>query len=137
MKATASKTISVPIDKAWDVLSHHEGMESWAPGVKVQMQEVGSPEANGVGAVRRASLPGPAPAIVERITRFDAPNVLGYEALAGVPWKNHRGEVRLTEVAGGTKVEWELNGDGPVAVAALKPLAAILVGGFARAATRS
>lgn len=137
MKAIASKTISVPIEKAWEVLSHHEGMETWAPGVKVEMTEAGGPEANGVGAVRRVSVPGPAPAIVERVTRFEAPNVLGYEALAGVPWKNHRGEIRLTADGDSTRVEWELNGDGPVAMVGLKPLAGRLLAAFAKAAARA
>lgn len=135
--ATAVKTIPVPLEKVWDVLADHEGMETWGRGVKIVLATEGSPSRNGVGAVRRLILPGPAPTIVERVTRFDEPNVLGYEALSGVPWKNHRGEVTLSSVAGGTRIEWKITGDGPLAAVAVKPLALGLTALLARAASRA
>ena len=77
--------VPTPIDQAWKVLADHAGMSQWGP-VKVVVEKPGAPERDGVGAVRRISAPGPAPAIVEEITAFDAPTRLGYKALAGVPF---------------------------------------------------
>ena len=137
MKRTASTTVNVPLDKVWAVLSDHKGIENWIPASTVTMTELGSPDPNGVGAVRSIAMPGPAPAIVERVTKFEAPHVLGYEALAGVPWKNHRGEISLTEVAEGTRIEWTLSGDGLAATAGIPVLAIGLLQLFARGAKRA
>ncbi|MDH6243542.1 SRPBCC family protein [Mycobacterium sp. OTB74] len=137
MKRSASTIVDVPIDKVWSVLSDHQGIENWIPASKVTMTEQGSPEPNGVGAVRRIAAPGPVPAIVERVTRYEAPHVLGYEALSGVLWQNHRGEVNLTETDGGTRIEWTLSGDGPVAVAGIPLLAVGLLQLFARGVKRA
>ena len=89
-------------------------MASWGPGMKVVLTTEGTGERNGVGAVRSISAPGPAPAIVEEITRFDVDRALGYKALSGVPFKNYRGEVVLTAEGSGTRITWTLEADARV-----------------------
>ncbi|KRC48837.1 MULTISPECIES: SRPBCC family protein [unclassified Nocardioides] len=117
MRATSSTTVAAPVSTVWAVLAEHEGMASWGPGMKVVMTAEGSPDRNGVGAVRSISAPGPAPAIVEEITRFDVDHALGYKALSGVPFKNYRGEVVLTAEGAGTRITWTLEADSRVPVA--------------------
>ena len=104
----ASATVAKPIDEVWAVLTDHEGMSSWGPGVTVKLLEEGSPERNGLGAVRRIAMPGPAPAIVEKVVTFEAPRRFGYAAVSGVPFRDYSGEVVLTEVTGGTRIDYSL-----------------------------
>lgn len=114
MRATATTVVKKPVDHVWSVLADHEGMASWGPGMKVTLDKEGSPERNGVGAVRRIAAPGPAPAIVEEVTVFEPGSRLGYKALSGVPFKNYRGEVVLSPVADGTKVDYTVSLDLPL-----------------------
>jgi len=109
--ATATATVARPVDHVWAVLADHEGMSSWGPGLHVTLDETGDEDRNGVGAVRRISAPGPAPAIVEEIVAFEPGSLLGYRARAGVPFKNYGGEVRLTPVDGGTRIDYSISLD--------------------------
>lgn len=123
---TASATVARPIEHVWTVLADHEGMASWAPGLRVHLDREGAPERNGLGAVRRISAPGPMPAIVEEIVAYEPNSTLGYQAKAGVPFKNYGGEVVLNPVAGGTRVDYSISLDERVPV--LEKAAAALVG---------
>ena len=108
---TATATVAKPVDHVWAVLSDHEGMTGWGPGLTVTLVEEGRPERNGLGAVRRIDAPGPAPSIVEEVVVFDAPNRFGYRAKAGVPFKNYSGLVTLTPAGAGTKVDYAITID--------------------------
>lgn len=114
MKATATATVDAPIDKVWGLLSDHEGMTGWVPGLKASLTTPGSTERNGIGAVRRIAMPGPAPAIVEEIVAYEPSRRLSYKALAGVPLKNYGGDVELSEVAGGTRIDYTISADSRV-----------------------
>jgi uncharacterized protein YndB with AHSA1/START domain len=119
VRATATATVQASVDQVWAVLADHEAMASWGPGMKVTLRKEGAPGRNGVGAVRSIKAPGPAPAIVEEITRFEPDGVLGYKALSGVPFRNYGGEVALSPAAGGTgtRIEWTLTADQRVPLA--------------------
>lgn len=111
MRATSTTTVQAPIDKVWDVLADHEGMSSWGPGITVTITKPGTTERNGLGAVRKVVAPGPAPAIVEEVIGFDPGKRLAYKALSGVPMKNYVGEVLLSEVPGGTRIDYSISAD--------------------------
>jgi hypothetical protein len=98
--------------------------------MKVTLTKEGTTDRNGVGAVRRIEAPGPAPAIVEEITRFEPGAALGYKALSGVPFKGYRGEVLLRREGAGTNVEWSISIDQRVPFveqAATKSVATVLL----------
>lgn len=129
MRATSSTTVNVPIEQAWKVLADHAGMSKWGP-ITATVEKPGAPQHDGVGAVRRIVAPGPAPAIVEEITAYDAPTRLGYKALAGVPFKNYAGEVLLSPAGEGTRIEWTLTASSRIPLveqAALKAVSAALL----------
>ncbi|HSX66489.1 SRPBCC family protein [Nocardioides sp.] len=129
MRATSTATVNVPITRAWEVLADHAGMSKWGP-ITATVEKPGAPERDGVGAVRRIAAPGPAPAIVEEITAFDAPTRLGYKALAGVPFKDYSGEVVLSPAGDGTLVEWTLTARSRIPLveqAALKAVSVALL----------
>lgn len=123
---TASATVPRPVDHVWTVLANHEGMSSWAPGLSVTLDNEGAPDRNGLGAVRRISAPGPMPAIVEEIVAFVPNSTLGYRATSGVPFKNYGGEVVLSPVSGGTRIDYSISLDERVPV--VEKAAAALVG---------
>lgn len=99
MRVTATRTIDVPIDTVWTVLSDHQGMENWAPGLSVDLLKEGTEEPNGCGAVRKISTRLPVTPIVEQITWFQPNKRLSYKALSGVPLKSYWGDVILTSTA--------------------------------------
>jgi len=138
VKATASTTVARPIESVWATLIDHEGMSTWGPGVTVALDKPGNPEPNGLGAVRRITTPGPGPALLEEVVTFQAPNLFGYAARAGVPIPGYQGEVRLTPEGEGTRIDYTLSSTTsfPPVKLLLAGLAQVLMRLFARAAAR-
>lgn len=92
-------------EAVWAVLSDHRAMATWTPLRAARLDAVGSPEVDGVGAVRVLSLAGPP--LRERVTAFEPPHRMAYELLAGLPVRDYTGEVELTPTTdGGTDVAW-------------------------------
>lgn len=110
-RVTASATVQRPVDHVWEVLTDHEGMSSWGPGLKVTLETPGTIERNGLGAVRRIAAPRPAPAIVEEVVAFEPGSRFGYRAKSGVPFKNYGGEVVLTPAGTGTRIDYSVTLD--------------------------
>jgi uncharacterized protein YndB with AHSA1/START domain len=124
MQVTSQTTVAAPIETVWDKLIDHVGMSQWGPGITVTMDKVGTPDPNGIGAVRRIASPGPGPDIVEEVVTFEAPHVLGYKALSGTPFPGYTGEVRLTEAGAGTHINYTISSTASFPLA--KPPLAVL-----------
>jgi uncharacterized protein YndB with AHSA1/START domain len=139
MHVTSKTTVAAPIETVWDKLSDHVGMSQWGPGITVTMDKLGTPDPNGVGAVRRIASPGPAPDIVEEVVRFEAPHVLGYRALSGIPFPGYVGEVRLTEAVPGTQISYTISSIAsfPLVKAPLAVVCQVLLRLLARASTKT
>lgn len=139
MQVTSSATVATPIESVWATLTDHVGMESWAPGIKVSLGRPGTPEANGLGAVRQIKTPGPGPDIVEEVTIFDAPHVFGYKALSGTPFPGYTGEVRLSSAGTGTRIDYTVGSTAsfPLVKAPLAVVGQVLLRLLARAASRA
>ena len=140
VSGTATATVNLPVDQAWEILADHEGMSSWGPGLKVTLTTEGDPDRNGVGAVRRIVAPGPAPAIVEEITAFEPGRYLAYRALSGVPLRDYRGEVELADHEGKTFVSYTVHADSRIPLVekgAVKALATGLLAAYTRACKKA
>jgi uncharacterized protein YndB with AHSA1/START domain len=135
MQVTSETTVAAPIDVVWDKLSDHVGMSQWGAGLTVTMDKVGTPDPNGVGAVRRIAAPGPGPEIVEEVVTFEPPHVLGYRALSGTPFPGYAAEVRLTPAAPGTHIRYTVSTTAsfPLVKAPLAVLCRVLLHFLARA----
>jgi uncharacterized protein YndB with AHSA1/START domain len=135
---TSQTTVAAPIESVWDKLSDHVGMSQWGPGLTVSMDKVGTPDPNGIGAVRRIASPGPGPDIVEEVVTFEAPHVLGYKALSGTPFPGYAGEVRLTEAGAGTHISYTISSTAsfPLVKAPLAVLCRVLLHFLARASKK-
>ncbi len=138
MQVTSQTTVAAPIDVVWDKLSNHVGMSQWGAGLTVTMDKVGTPDPNGVGAVRRIASPGPGPDIVEEVVSFQAPNLLGYKALSGTPFPGYAGEVRLTPAASGTHISYTVSSTAsfPLVKAPLVVVCQVLLRLLARASKK-
>lgn len=110
MRATATATVSAPPARVWAVLSDHEGMARWAPGVKASLVRHGELLRNGVGAQRSIKAPL-LPAFVEEVIGFEAGRRLTYRAVSGVPLRNYVGDVQLRPVGGQTEISYTISTD--------------------------
>jgi uncharacterized protein YndB with AHSA1/START domain len=140
MQSTVTARVSAPVPTVWAVLSDHEGMASWGPGIRVRLDREGARERNGVGAVRRISTPAPLPAIVEEITAFEPGERLGYRAVSGVPLKEYAGEVRLAPHGSGTEITYSVSAFGKVPVldrVATQVIATALLNALVRAVRKA
>lgn len=124
-----------PRDTVFGLLADIPRWQEWAgPAVpRSILDRPGSPEAFGVGAVRKL---GRAPIwSFEEITRFEPPCLLGYELRGGLPVRGYRSEVSLVERRdGGTHLTWASSFDGaPVGTSRLFALfLRTMVGSLAR-----
>lgn len=140
MQSTATARVSASPEAVWAVLSDHEGMSKWGPGIRVRLDQEGAGDRNGVGAVRRISAPVPLPAIVEEITTFEPGRVLGYKARAGVPLKEYAGEVRLAPHGDGTEISYSVSAHGKLPAldrVATQAIASTLLAALVRAVKKS
>lgn len=85
----------VPADPAvvWGIVSNHEHMSDWTPSRRVVLETPGSPDRNGVGAIRALHMFGPV--IRERITRFEPPTTLQYRLVSGLPFRDYTGQITV------------------------------------------
>jgi uncharacterized protein YndB with AHSA1/START domain len=96
--------IAAPPARVWELIQDHEGMPRWMPVREVVRRSPGSPDPNGVGAVR--VLRGFGLVMVERVTVFEPPERLEYVLTEGAPIRDHRGEVTVSAAGAGTRVRW-------------------------------
>jgi uncharacterized protein YndB with AHSA1/START domain len=89
-------------EAVWAVYVDHARWSEWAgvPGSRLIIR--GSPDPNGVGAVR-----GFLDGTREEIKSFDPPRRMTYSVIGGLfPIKNHLGEVTLEAEGDGTLLRW-------------------------------
>lgn len=77
------------------MLTEHEAMWRWTPGVKrVELDPEGTPDRNGMGAVRNIHMPGMV--LREEVVGWLAPQWYEYRVLGGGPVRDHLGRVEVT-----------------------------------------
>lgn len=101
------KEIPATPESVWEVYTDHRGWERWAGVKEVVLRREGEPAPNGVGASRVIRARGVA--IEEEIVAFDPPRRMVYRLIAGVPIRNHEGEVLLEGTERGTLVTWRVS----------------------------
>ncbi|SDJ23494.1 mxaD protein [Frankineae bacterium MT45] len=92
--------------KVWDLVADHEGMSAWSPVRSVTLEQEGSPDRNGVGAVRVLRLAGPP--LREQITVFEPTHHLAYRMLSGAPVSDYTGEINVTPSGAGSRLVWSV-----------------------------
>jgi Polyketide cyclase / dehydrase and lipid transport len=140
---TIVRTTSAPIEAVFDRLTDHANYKNMSPLRTSELVRPGSPEPNGVGAVRRMGLIGPTQ--TEEVTVFERPTRFGYELRSGLPVRDHVGTVELARTNAGTSVTYSVRstptlpipGLGFVLGIVLKQGISGLLDGIVRAAEQS
>ena len=105
---SSSTPIAAPQEVVWEVMTDHQLYSRWTPSSRVDLEIEGSPEPNGVGAVR-AFRTGPV-STREEVTVFEPPHRMVYRVLsAPLPIRNYRSEMMLVgdEEGDGCQLHWD------------------------------
>ncbi|WP_083339330.1 SRPBCC family protein [Mycobacterium syngnathidarum] len=84
----------------WEIVSNHERMSEWTPSRRVVLENPGSPDRNGAGAIRALHMFGPV--IREQITGFEPPTTLRYSLVSGLPFREYTGQITVEPAATGS-----------------------------------
>lgn len=131
----SARTTAAP-EMVWPLLGETARWKEWSWMTRAELVRPGTPEPEGVGALRRFGL-GPGGSR-EKVVAWDPPRHLAYEAVSGLPVHSYRAEVDLTETARGTEVRWRCEVE-PAVPGTGRAIAFVLrrmVSGFARRVCR-
>jgi hypothetical protein len=99
------RRIAAPAQDVWNALADHRGYRNWTPVTTSKLEQLGSPDPNGVGALRALGV-GPVLA-KELIVEFEPESFhLAYELVRGVPVTGYRADVYLTADGDATELLW-------------------------------
>ena len=96
--------IRAPREVVWSVMTDHVRYAQWGRSKVVTMDKVGSPDPNGVGAIR-AFHAGPSK-VREEVIEFEPPERLVYRVVSGVPVRDYRSEMALEADGDVTVLTW-------------------------------
>jgi uncharacterized protein YndB with AHSA1/START domain len=129
---------SAPVERVWAVLADARRWKEWTPFRTTELEREGSPDPDGVGALRRFGL---SPVVSrEEVVEFEPPRRLVYELRSGLPVNAYRAEVTLTPWEQGTEIDWRsrfeprIPGTGPFFRAFLTRAITDIAGRLARRA---
>jgi len=99
------RRIAAPVQDVWDTLIDHRGYKTWTPVLRSELEQVGTPDMNGVGALRALGV-GPILA-KELVVEFEPETFhMAYELVKGVPVRGYRADVYLTADGDDTELVW-------------------------------
>jgi uncharacterized protein YndB with AHSA1/START domain len=128
------RRFEAPADIVWDVLTDHRAYEAWGAASKATLETEGTPDVNGVGAVRRLA-EGPI-AVREKVLEFEPKTRFVYTVLSGPPVRDYRATVRLEPRGTSTMVHWSVSFRGklPLLGHVMKPVVRHVIGTLMRKA---
>lgn len=104
---TVERVVDHPIEEVFARYTDHAGWSRWAGVGPVRLVREGSPERDGVGAVRAFAL---SPGVREEVVRFEPSSRMDYRVVGGpVPVADHLGEVLFEPEGRGTKITWRVS----------------------------
>ena len=101
---TLTRTTSAPIEAVFEQLTDHRNYKNISPLRTSELVRPGDTEPNGVGALRRMGVVGPAQ--TEEVTVFERPTRFGYRLRSGLPVRDHTGTVELAQTGSGTRITY-------------------------------
>jgi Polyketide cyclase / dehydrase and lipid transport len=94
----------VPREAVWSILADGGTWSAWGPWAKSELEREGSPPPGGTGSVKR--LTRGRLTLREEVTEFEPPGRYGYRLLSGLPVRDYRAQVTLSEAGDGTQIHW-------------------------------
>jgi uncharacterized protein YndB with AHSA1/START domain len=116
------RRFEAPVDIVWDVLTDHRAYQDWGAAKSVTLDAEGSPDVNGVGAVRRIA-EGPI-VLREKVLEFEPKSRFVYTVVSGPPVRDYRATVTLDDRGATTMVRWTVSFRGklPLLGHVMKPV---------------
>lgn len=106
-----------PREKVWEVLADVPRWADWGPWNSSELEREGTPPPGGVGAVRL--LKRFAMTLREELTEYEPPGRMTYKLLSGLPLRDYRAEVTVSEADGGSELRWRSEFDARPGVGGL------------------
>ncbi len=108
------RRLAAPPDALFEILADHAQYDRFDGIRRSKLVTKGSPEPNGLGAVRWIWL-GPL-RFQEEVTAFEAPSRLDYRItdVKGLPFSHEGGSIRLEPESGGTHALWTSTFEIPI-----------------------
>ena len=107
MAVEVSVRVTAAPDVVWARLTAHEAMAAWWPGLReVTLDPPGSPDRNGLGAVRVMRSVGTP--VREEVVSWDPPHTYSYRVRNFAPLREHLGRVTVRPADGGAAVDWRI-----------------------------
>ncbi len=137
---TLTREIAAPADVVFDVLTDHAGYAKLTPLRRSELEREGSPDPNGIGAIRKLTAVGPP--MREEVIAFERPSRFSYTVLSGLPVRDHVGTVELSEQGGRTAMVYAVRTHATIPLAGFAVVAGMkqaikgLVDGVAKEAER-
>jgi hypothetical protein len=100
---------SAPVAVIWPLVGEADRWKEWSFLTRSELERVGDPIPDGVGAVRRFTRYGIGSR--EEVTAWEPPGHLGYRILSGFPVREYRADVTLTPEGSGTLITWSASFD--------------------------
>ena len=102
---TITRKLDLPSEKVWATVSDFTRPPS--PAIKIEVEEKGDPDANGIGAIRNIKIKK-VPKVRERLEAVNEPNSITYRMLSGAPVKEYLGTVNVVAQDGATVISWDV-----------------------------
>ena len=117
-----SRRLDAPVDLVWEILTDHGAYARWGAAKTATLEVAGTPEANGVGAVRL--LANGRLAVREKVLEFEPKKRFAYTVVSGPPVRDYLATVTLTPDGRSTQVRWvvEFESKIPFTGPLLKPV---------------
>jgi len=95
---------TAPVEEVWPLLAEARRWKEWSFLTRTDLEREGTPDPDGVGAVRRFSRMGIGSR--EEVLAWDPPHHLAYTVLSGFPVRNYRADITLEADGSGTRIDW-------------------------------
>lgn len=120
---TLTREIEAPAETVFEVLTDHRRYSELTPLRRSELEREGSPNPNGMGAIRRLTAVGPP--MREEVIAYESPRRFSYTVLSGLPVRDHVGTVELSEEGGRTKMVYAVRTHPTVPVVGFAVVAAV------------
>jgi hypothetical protein len=119
----------------WKLLADIDTWHEWGRWSRAELERPGSPDPEGVGAIRRFRYAGRTTR--EEIVGFDAPSRLAYELLSGLPLREYHAEVTVVPDGRGARLDWHSRFDATLSARLVHPSLAWFVRDTAKRLVRA
>jgi uncharacterized protein YndB with AHSA1/START domain len=103
------RALACSAEHAFALLTEPQRMNRWS-SARIEARAPGDGQhAAGVGALRRVYLPAPMRGVLDEVVeQSEPPTRFVYRVIGGAPVRDHRGDITIEAVPGGSRLRWEV-----------------------------